>query len=47
MLTSLVIKNLNITVSTTMKYCYKWALNKKLKLMGETMEYFLKKLLDH
>ena len=26
--------NLNITVSTTLKYCYKKALNKKLKLMG-------------
>ena len=26
--------NLNITVSTTLKYCFKKALNKKLKLMG-------------
>ena len=29
-LTSLVIWNLNITVSTTLKYCYKKDLNKKL-----------------
>ena len=46
MLTSLRIWNLNITVSTTMKY-YKWALNKKLKLMRGTMKYFPKKLLGH
>ena len=26
--------NLNITVSTTLKYCFKKALNKKLKLMA-------------
>ena len=47
MLTSLVIWNLNITVITTLKYCYKEALNKKLKLMGGAMNYFLKKLMDH
>ena len=47
MLTSLVISNLNITVNTTLKYCYKQALNKKLKLMGGAMKYFLKKLLGH
>ena len=35
------------TCSTTMKYCYKQALNKKLELMGGTMKYFLKKLLGH
>ena len=46
-LTSLVILNLNITVSTTLKYHYKQALNKKLKLMGGAMKYFLKKLLGH
>ena len=33
-LTSLVIWNLNITVSTTLKYFHEKALNKKLKLMG-------------
>ena len=32
MITSLLILNLNITVSTILKYCYKKALNKKLKL---------------
>ena len=42
MLTSLVIGNLNITVSTTVKYCYKKTLNKKLKLMGGAMKYFTK-----
>ena len=47
MLTSLVIWNLNITVSTTLKYCYKKALNKKLKLMGGDMKFFPKKLLGH
>ena len=36
--------NLNITVSTTLKYCHKRALNKKLKLMGRVMKYFSKKL---
>ena len=40
MLTFLVILNLNMTVSTTLKYCYKKALNKKLKLMGGAMKYF-------
>ena len=47
MLISLVIWNLNITVSTTLKYSYKKALNKKLKLIGGTMKYFPKKLLGH
>ena len=42
MLTSLVIWNLNITVGTNLKYCYKKTLNKKLKLMGGAMKYFLK-----
>ena len=45
MLTSLVILNLDITVSTTLKYCYKKALNKKIKLMEGAMRHFLKKLL--
>ena len=39
MLTSLVIWNLNITMSTTLKYCYKQALNRKLKLLGGAMKY--------
>ena len=43
MLTSLVNSNLNITMSTTLKYCYKQALNKKLKLMEGAMKYFPKK----
>ena len=43
MLTSLVIWNLNITVSTALKYCYKKALNKKLKFMAGAMKYFPKK----
>ena len=47
MLTSLVIWILNITVSTTLKYCHKYVLKKKLKLMGGAMKYFLKKLLGH
>ena len=47
MLTSLVIWNLNITLTNTLKYCYKEALNKKLKLMGGAMKYFPKKLLGH
>ena len=38
---------MNITVSTTLKQCYKKALNKKLKLMGAAMKYFSKKLLGH
>ena len=44
-LTSLVIWNLNVTVSTTLKYCYKQAINKKLKLVGGAMKHFPKKLL--
>ena len=47
MLTSLVVWNLNITVSTTLKYSYKQALNKKLNLMGGTIKYFPKNLLGH
>ena len=47
MLTSLVISNLNIVVSTTLKYCYKKALNKKLRLMGGALKYFPKKLVDN
>ena len=39
--------NLNITVSTTLKYCCKKALHKKLKLMGEAMKYFPKKIMGH
>ena len=39
--------HLNITVSTTLKYCYKQALNKKLKLMRGAMKYFPKKLLGY
>ena len=35
------------TCSTNLKYCYKQALNKKLKLMGGDTKYFLKKLLGH
>ena len=42
MLTSSVIWNLNITVSITLKYFYKKALNKKVKLMEGTMKYFPK-----
>ena len=47
MLSSLVIWNLNVTVSTTLKYCYKKALNKKLKWMGEAVRFFPKQLLVH
>ena len=39
--------DLNITVSTTLKYYYKQALNKKLKLIVGDMKYFLKKLLGN
>ena len=38
MLTSSVIWNLNITVSTTLKYFYKKVLNKKVKLMEGAMK---------
>ena len=31
---------MNSTVSTSLKYCYKKALNKKLQLMGGAMKYF-------
>ena len=34
-------------VSDTLKYCYKKALNKKLKLMGGDIKFFPKKLLGH
>ena len=37
--------DLNIIVSTTFKYYHKQFLNKKLKLMGEVMKYFPRKLL--
>ena len=46
MLASLVIWNLNIAACTTLKYCHKYALNKKLKLMGGAMKCFLKKLVN-
>ena len=39
--------DLNITVSTNLKYFHKQDLNKKLKLMGGAMKYFPKKLLGH
>ena len=35
---------LSIIVNTTLKYYYKQALNKKLKLMGGTMNFFLEKV---
>ena len=41
------VSDLNISVSTTLKYYHKEALNKKLKLMGGAMKYFSKKLLGH
>ena len=47
MLSSLVIWNLNITLSTSLKYCYKKALNEKLELIERAMKYFPKKLLGH
>ena len=37
--------DLNITMSISLKYHHKQALNKKLKLMGGAMKYFLEKLL--
>ena len=33
-----------ILLSTTLKYCYKQALNKELKLMGGVMKYFSEKI---
>ena len=39
--------DLNITVSTTLKYYHKQTSNKKLKLMENAMKYFREKLLDH
>ena len=39
--------DLNITMSISLKYHHKQALNKKLKLMGGAMKYFLEKLLGH
>ena len=47
MLTLLVICSFNITVSTTLKYCYEQVLNKKLKMIGGAIKYFAKKLLGH
>ena len=41
MLTFLVSWILNINVSTTLKYCYKKSLNKKLKLMGGAVKYLI------
>ena len=41
------VSDLNISVSTTLKYYHKEALNKKLKLMGGAMKYFSKKLQGH
>ena len=38
---------IEITVSTTLKCCYKKALNKKLKLSGGAMKYFPKRLLGY
>ena len=29
------------------EYCYKWALNKKLALMGGAVKYYLKKIMGH
>ena len=43
----LIYSDVNITVSTTLKYYYKQALNKNLNLMGRSMKYILEKLLDH
>ena len=37
----------NVNFFCDLKFEYYWALNKKLKLMGEAMKYFLKKLLGH
>ena len=39
--------DLNITVSTTLKYYYKQALNNKLIIMGGGMKYFPKRLQGH
>ena len=36
-----------ILMGTTLKYCYKEALNKELKLMGGAIKHFLKKILGH
>ena len=47
MLSSLVIWNLNVTVSITLKYCDKEALYKKLTWAREAVKYFPKKLLVH
>ena len=41
------VSDLNISVSTTLKYYHKEALNKKLKLMGGAMKYFSRKLQGH
>ena len=38
---------LNTNVNTTLKYCYKRALNKELKLIEGVMKIFTKKLLSH
>ena len=38
---------LNTIVNTTLQYYRKHDLNKKLKLIGEVIKFFTKKLLDH
>ena len=38
---------LNTNVNTTLKYCRKQTLNKKLKLMVRGINFFTKKLLGH
>ena len=43
----LIYSDVNITVSTTLKYYYKQALSKNLNLMGRSMKYILEELLDH
>ena len=43
----LIYSDVNITVSTTLKYYYKQALSKNLNSMGRSMKYILEKLLDH
>ena len=41
------VSDLNITLSTTLKYYHKQAINRKVKLMGRAMKYFPKNLLGH
>ena len=42
-----IIVNVNFFSDLKFEYCYKKALNKKLKLMGGTMKFFSKKFLGH